>query len=770
MKFILSSFIFLFFCFSSIAQQGKISGKVLSHQEGLEFVTVSLKNEGKGSVTNQEGKFEILNISYGKHIVIVSLLGYETQEKIIEISENNSSQEFTFELKESFIELGQVVITGTKTFKRQTDSPVIVNVIDSKALENVQACNLAEGLKFQSGLRVETDCQTCNYTQLRMNGLAGGYSQILINGRPIFSPLMGLYGMEQIPVNMIERIETVRGGGSCLYGSSAIGGVVNVITKIPKESAFQLNSTWQNINGKANDRIFTGNGTIIGHHTKNIGASFFINNRDREYYDHNEDNYSELPALQNNSFGTNIFFLPRKNHKLEVSLSSINEYRYGGEMVKKAAYLTNQAEERTHNTLLGSMDYRIDFNNDSTSLITYVSGQKTNRDHYTGILPDDSLELVNHFANSPYGTSTTITFQGGMQFNHQVKKFITGTNIFTVGAEYVMDDVLDVIDSYNYKIDQTTQNIGAFLQSDWMLLRNLNLLTGVRADKHNLVNNVVISPRVSALYKFKKSTQFRLTYSTGFRAPQAFDSDMHIAFSGGGISRISLSPDLQPERSNGVSGSINYDRARKKHIVGFTIESFYTHLNRAFYMHNTGVDEFGERFEKRNGDGAIVQGVTVELRGNYNKQLQIETGFTFQKSTYENPVLNSDALEEKSNFLRTPNQYGFATLSYTPTTRYSLNLNYLYTGKMDIMHLAGAPEQTVDEYVVSKAFNEFSIKTSYSFFLKSLDSKLDVFVGVKNIFNAYQNDFDTGKNRDSNFVYGASAPRTFFLGLKLMSL
>ena len=181
MKFILSSFIFLCFSFISIAQQGKISGKVVSNEKGIEFVTVSLKNEIKGSLTNKKGNFEIFNVSYGKHIVIVSLLGYQTQEKIIELSENNPSQELIFELKESFIELGQVVITGTKTFKRQTDSPVIVNVIDSKALENVQACNLAEGLKFQSGLRVETDCQTCNYTQLRMNGLTGGYSQILIN-------------------------------------------------------------------------------------------------------------------------------------------------------------------------------------------------------------------------------------------------------------------------------------------------------------------------------------------------------------------------------------------------------------------------------------------------------------------------------------------------------------------------------------------------------------------------------------------------------------
>ena len=118
---------------------------------------------------------------------------------------------FDINVESSSHDIEQVVVTGTKTFKRQNESPVIVNVIDSRKLQSVQACNLSEGLNFQSGIRVETDCQTCNYTQLRMNGLSGGYSQILINGRPIFSPLIGMYGMDQIPSNMIDRIEIVRG-------------------------------------------------------------------------------------------------------------------------------------------------------------------------------------------------------------------------------------------------------------------------------------------------------------------------------------------------------------------------------------------------------------------------------------------------------------------------------------------------------------------------------------------------------------------------------
>ena len=118
----------------------------------------------------------------------------------------------------------------------------------SKKIEKVQACNISEVLSFQSGLRVETDCQTCNYTQLRINGLSGGYSQILINGKAIFSPLAGMYAMEQIPSNMIERIEVIKGGGSSLYGSSAIGGVVNLITKLPKTNSFDFGYSFRRIN------------------------------------------------------------------------------------------------------------------------------------------------------------------------------------------------------------------------------------------------------------------------------------------------------------------------------------------------------------------------------------------------------------------------------------------------------------------------------------------------------------------------------------------
>ena len=741
-----------------------VSGEISSEGNSMPYTNIYLETTSHGTVSNADGYYEIKNVPANTYTIVVSMTGFKTIRKKVTI-EGNTTLNFNLETEL----LDEIVITGTRTFKRQNNSAVIVNILNSESLNSLQACNLSDGLKFQPGLRVETDCQTCNYTQLRINGLGGGYSQILINGRPIFSPLTGLYGLEQIPVNMIERIETIRGGGSSLYGSSAIGGVVNVITKIPKNDNFEVNYTYQNINSGADDHMVTGNATVISKSEK-AGVSLFINNRNRDLYDHNDDNFSELTSLKNNSFGANAFFLPSENQKLEVSFSKLNEYRYGGEMVDRPSYLTQQAEERTHDVVMGSLDYQINFNNDNSSLITYFAGQQTDRDHYTGIFPDDEDEIQNHIENAPYGTSKTTTLQGGVQLNHRLNDFLNGTNVLTIGSEYLVDDVLDVIDSYNYKIDQTTKNLGTFFQSDWEITQKLNLLSGFRVDSNNLVDNLIVSPRFSLLYKSESNVQLRATWSTGFRAPQAFDTDLHIAFAGGGVSRISLDDDLVEEQSNSFSASINYDKSTENFIAGFTVEGFYTKLKDAFYLNPIGEDEFGQRFEKQNGDAAVVQGITIETRANYKRKMQLEAGFTLQTSEFSTAVETIEGLTPRREFLRTPNKYGFATLSYIPNNKFNTNLNYVYTGEMLIAHFTGAPEQTVNEYKTTPSFHEFSWRTSYRFDIDNIGAGLEVFGGIKNIFNAYQDDFDTGKNRDSNYVYGPGMPRTFFIGLRILSL
>lgn len=770
--------IFIGLCITSFTMaQTTIKGVVTDAQNNrLPFASVRIKNTNTGGSTDDNGAFTLQTNATGKITLVASYTGYLADRKIITIASGTQEITVNFILKEHQEMLDQVTVTGTRTDKRQTKSPVIVNVINSVTLDNVQACNLSEGLKFQTGLRVETDCQTCNYTQLRMNGLAGGYSQILINGRPIFSPLTGLYGLEQIPANMIDRIEVVRGGGSALYGSSAIGGTVNVITKIPKKNNYSVGYTYQSIKG-TNDHIIAGNATVVNEN-RNAGASFFVNNRDRGLYDANGDNFSELPQLKNTSFGTNIFFLPTDDQKLEINFSKMYEFRYGGEITDKPPHFALQSEERTHDVYVGNVDYQINFNEGKSSFITYFASQYTGRKHYTGVRPDvGTPDDTQHLANPPYGTSSTTTLQGGVQLNHKLEEFFKGNNVLTIGTEYVQDDVFDQITAYKYTVDQLTKNIGVFFQSDWEISEQWNILAGVRFDNHRLdalnrdgskknITNNVFSPRISFLYKPFDKAQIRATWGTGFRAPQAFDTDLHIAFAGGGISRVLLADNLKRERSNSYSVSFNYDKPTEHYIYGFTVESFYTRLNDAFTLVNIGQDAFGELFEKRNGDGAVVKGITLEARFNYDQIFQIETGFTFQSSLFNTGVKNSDVLPVKREFLRTPNNYGYATLSYTPNQKFKTSLNLVYTGQMDVLHLASPLNLAKDEYIKSPSFTEVGFKTSYTFNLKQLNTNMEVFGGVKNLFDAYQTNFDVGKDRDSNFVFGPATPRTVFVGLK----
>lgn len=206
-------------------------------------------------------------------------------------------------------------------------------------------------------------------------------------------------------------------------------------------------------------------------------------------------------------------------------------------------------------------------------------------------------------------------------------------------------------------------------------------------------------------------------------------------------------------------------------IWGFTLESFYTQLNDAFVLEEAGADEFGLLFEKRNASSSTVQGITFEGRFNYNRRLQLETGFTVQSSLYAHPVAYSNSLEATREYLRSPNDYGYYTLTFTPDGSFSCSLSGIYTGSMKVLHTAGSPELPVaDEFVSTPSFMENNLKVAYSFKVQSIDAGMEIFGGVKNLFNAYQNDFDSGKNRDSNYIYGPATPRLFYVGFKIKSL
>jgi outer membrane receptor for ferrienterochelin and colicins len=771
-KIFLLSIIFFSGIFRTEGQVGTdavITGHVVSKGRHIPFVNIYLEGTTYGTATDETGHYIMVDLPVGKFNLVARMVGYKTKKVPVTLKANETI-EVKFELEEDLVIVDEVVVTGTKTFKRQTESAVIVNILDSKAIKNIAAKTVSEALNFQPGLRMEVDCQTCNYTQLRINGLGGAYSQILVNSRSMISPLTGLYGLEQLPSEMVERVEVVRGGASALYGSSAIGGTVNIITRMPKRNSYEITSMHSIVGKGSADFNLNGTLTVISQ-KRNAGVALYTSHRQREFYDHNNDNFSELPLLKNNYFGLNSFFKLDEKQELEVNLSSMYEYRYGGEMVDLPAYLAKQSEERMHNVLLGGADYQITSEDNRTSFALYAAGQNTKRDHFTGISPGSGEELEKYNNAPPYGHSKNYTIQLGAQLNKIVPDFLGGTNTLSFGAEYIVDDVTDNIETYSYLIDQNSQNLGIFTQSDWELSNNITFLAGMRADKHNFVNNIIVNPRFSFLYKPAHNTQLRLSWSTGFRAPQAFDADMHIAFAGGGIQTISLADDLKEEHSKSWSGSMNWDKPTEKCIYGFTVEGFFTSLKDAFILEETGKDAKGNSLmEKRNGAFSRVFGATFEIRGNYNRIFQLEGGLTIQKSSHDKPVFWSEQLPGTKQFLRTPETYGYYTFTWTPGTRFTSVLSCIYTGSMLVPHygLAGDPDTPEKDLLFeSPDFFELNLKFSYSFELNRLDSSLELFGGINNMLNHYQDDFDSGKNRDSGYIYGPAKPRHFFIGLKI---
>ncbi len=251
------------------ASDANVFGHVLDKETGehLPFITVMLKGTTIGTTTDNSGHYFLKNLPEGKFTLEFKYLGYKTVTREVSLVKGKT-QEINVELEEDRIALDGVVSANRSETSRRL-APTLVNVIDSKLFKTTNAVNLAQGLNFQPGVRVETNCQNCGFQQVRINGLDGPYTQILIDSRPIFSALSGVYGLEQIPANMIDRVEVMRGGGSALFGSSAIAGTINIITKEPLRNSGELTHTISSIGGSsAFDNNTTLNASLVTDNSK----------------------------------------------------------------------------------------------------------------------------------------------------------------------------------------------------------------------------------------------------------------------------------------------------------------------------------------------------------------------------------------------------------------------------------------------------------------------------------------------------------------------
>ena len=784
-------FIFHFLLIFQAQGQAVFKGKLSSSSEAVPFGTVSLKNSNLGVSATMDGTFELKNIPLGLQTIKIQAVGFRTLEKKIHFKESKTYTE-NFELHTDVLGLDAVVVTASREGIARKNAPVVVNLVGKRELEAVQAQVLSEGLNYVPGVRMETNCQNCGFSQVRLNGLEGAYSQILIDGRPVFSSLVGVYGLEQIPANMIERVEVVRGGGSVLYGSNAIAGTINVITKEAEENSFSISNNWSWIDGKALDRSTNFNVSVLTE-DKTSGVMLFGMNRERQAWNANpddlwkdengqirKDDFTELTRLKNNSFGLRAYHKFNERNKLSLDFTKILEKRRGGNNLDKLSHLADISEALEHDISSVGLQYESILPNEKTRLRAFSTAQWTGRDSYYGTHRDPSA----------YGKTKDLSTISGLQVNHDWK--IGSADAQTIfGAEYKyakLEDkklaYLDAEGKENSEIiiaDQKSSQVGFFGQQE-VKLGIVKVLGGLRYEHIEIENNQfgsgtrsfnVWNPKLNVLVDVMDGVQFRTSLANGFRAPQLFNENLHIEIAGGNAIRSRLNKDLAVEKSLSWTGSLDYTYSYGALQFYALAEGFYTKLNNPFT--ETQITENGVVYnEVRNAeDGATVKGVNLELKISPVKKLNLQTALTVQSSKFETAQEWQEGEEASREILRTPSVYGSYTLDYKLTEPLTIALSGTYTGSMYVPHLAGGYNagvlNTENTLVKTKEMWETGIKLAYDL---DISDKLclEFSTGVQNIFNEYQKDFDAGTDRDSGYVYGTARPRTYFFGLKISSL
>ena len=741
-----------------IKEGNMIAGHVIvkGTEESIPFATVMILGTNRGAVSNEEGQFEFRKLAAGKYTLRVQVMGYKTQEKTITVSAEATSV-VHFQMEEVSFTTDEVVVSANRNEVSRKAAPVVVNVMSAKLFETVNSTNLAKSLNFQSGLRVENNCQNCGFPQVRINGLEGPYSQILINSRPIISALSGVYGLEQIPVNMIERVEVVRGGGSALFGANAVGGTINIITKDPINNSFQVASTMSNMNGKSWEQYMGGNVSLVAK-DNSYGIALYETYRNRNPYDADGDGFSELGKLNMNTFGMRAYYRPNYFSRINVEYHTTNEFRRGGNKFNLQPHEADITEQTKHIINSGGVSYDR-YWGEKHKMSVYGSIQHTDRNSYYGAQKDMNA----------YGKTNDLTWVVGGMYVGNMDRCLFAPATFTGGVEYQSNSLHDVMTGYHRDMQQDVRIAGGFVQNEWRLNR-WTMLVGARLDKHNLIDHPIFSPRVNFLYKPSDNLQARLTYSTGFRAPQAYDEDLHVTAVGGEGVQIRLADGLREERSNSFSGSVDWSFPMGHWQSNILLEGFYTDLHHVFVLEDIGEDQNGDKIkERRNGSGAKVYGVNLDAKVAHGREAQLQLGFTVQRSRYNRAeVWTSEGEEEQTTkrMPRTPDYYGYFTFTSAPLKNFDFSLSGTYTGKMIVPHMAGYIEKSRMEH--TPQFMDLNLKLNYTFVLKD-HIKMQVNGGVQNIFNSFQKDLDKGEFRDAGYFYGPTQPRTYFVGIKIMN-
>ncbi|MBT6224984.1 MAG: TonB-dependent receptor [Cryomorphaceae bacterium] len=591
--------IILFVLFSiqtGFAQEHTVNGTVYSEGEPLNGASLRIKGTNLGTITNEKGYFSIEFSKKKNNQLIISYTGHKSKQ--IEIDPKDSDiGKIILELYES---LEEIVISGTLKPVSKLNSPVAVEVYSQSFFKANPSPSIFESLESINGIRPQLNCNVCNTGDIHINGQEGSYTMVLIDGLPIVSGLSTVYGLSGIPQSLIERVEIVKGPASTLYGSEAIGGVINLITKLPENSSKlsvdSFLSDWGELNTDIGYKYSLSKRT-----TGLLGINYFNFSNP---IDNNNDGFTDLTIQDRIS----IFNKFTYGDKLSFATRFVYEDRWGGQLNWEPKY-------RGGDTVYGENIYTTRFE---------AFGNYTFNKNLSF-----QFSYNNHTHNSAYGTTIfnanqTIGF-GQLIWNKSIKN---NDLLFGLAYRYTYYDD-DTTATFNEILNSNQEDIyhmpGLFIQDEIKINESNTLLLGIRFD-HNSLHGNIFTPRINyKLSNYDQTSILRLSFGTGYRVAQVFTED-HAALTG--ARDVVFLNDLEPEKS--WNTNLNYVKKvylKEGAIIDFDISIFKTQFsNKIIPDYDTNPNKI--IYDNLKGR-SISQGVSLNINSLLENGIRFNLGATY---------------------------------------------------------------------------------------------------------------------------------------------
>ncbi len=680
------------------AQTATLSGRITDEQGApVAFASVAVLGTKLGTLAEEDGTFLLEAIPPGEQEVRISALGYTNSTLRLDLKAGQNA-DLVFVLAANSTTLDDIVVTGTMKAVSRANSPVPVEVYTADFFRANPTPSVFESLQTVNGVRPQLNCSVCNTGDIHINGLEGPYTMVLIDGMPIVSGLSTVYGLTGIPQSLIARTEVVKGPASTLYGSEAVGGLINVITRSPEDAptfaADVMVSGWGEVNTDLGFSANVGKGV----HTL-LGVNYFNYQQPK---DKNGDGFTDL-TLQDRISVFNKWSFDRPENRIFTVAARYNyEDRFGGQ-------LNWDKGDRGGDQVYGESIY-------TNRWETFGTYQLPTREKMLF-----QFSANGHYQNSVYGT----TLYNGTQyvgFGQLTWHKLLGAHDVLLGSSYRYtwyDDNTPVTagfgDDANVNQPSLIHLPGIFVQDEVRLSPQNVLLLGLRYD-FNSLHGGILTPRLNYKWNSRDNLNvFRFSMGNGYRVANVFTED-HAALSG--AREVIFADELLPE----TSWNVNLNYVRKvfagNTVIGFDASTWYTYFtNRILPDYETNPNAI--IYANLNGS-AVSRGVSLSTDVSFAQGTTINAGLTLQDVfTEENGLRERQLLTETFSGVW---QIG------VPWHKYQLKLDYTGNvyGPMDLPLLGELDERPGQ----SPWFSTQNLQVT-----KTLPNGMEIYGGVKNLLN-----------------------------------